>query len=167
MQNKWCKRKKNPSLHENVIKFAPTNFTFNWMYSICKAPSHFFPLYILIPLTSWRNFVCSCLNDVTRTITHTIQKVLFNVYHFHVQICDHLGQDDSTTAWLLQSPAATSVSSHTRSSNHPQQQSLTSHTRSSNYQQQSLHHTPEAWRKLHYFTYFYLSTSVKASAMNL
>jgi hypothetical protein len=82
------------------------------MYSICKAPSHFFPLVILIPLMSWRNFVCSCLNDVTRTITHTIQKVLFNVYHFHVQICDHFGQDDSTTAWLVQSPAATSVSSH-------------------------------------------------------
>jgi hypothetical protein len=56
-----------------------TNFTFNECIQYVKHYCIFSFVYF-DPLASWRNFVCSCLNDVARTITYSIQNVLFNIY---------------------------------------------------------------------------------------
>jgi hypothetical protein len=152
-----------------------TNFTFNECIQYVKH-CRIFSFVCFDPLASWRNFVCPRFNDVTRTITCTIQKVLFNMYiyihkiiltfkyvtiwvkmiillldcynHQQQQVFHHHTRSSNHQHQQH-------LTSHTRSSNHQQQQSLTSHTRSSNYQQQqSLHHTPEARRKKLHFTYF-------------
>jgi hypothetical protein len=76
----WCKTmndaKEKNHLCMKCHKIC-TNFTFNECIQYVKHHRIFSFVYF-DPLMSWRNFVCSHLNDVTRTITYTIQKVLFN-----------------------------------------------------------------------------------------